>query len=103
MKPIDFRNAKFDELKTHLAAMRERVWRAWLAHGPGTTRAVAARAQIDLLTFRPRSTELFQLGVLALVEGTEGHEGIYQARTMEEWEQWFQKNHAQPSGQLLLV
>lgn len=110
MKPIDFSLTTFAELKSRLDGLRADVHRAWLAHGPGTTRDVAAKAQIDILTFRPRSTELYQLGLLELTAGADGaqpigsrpHEGIYRARTIAEWEQWFQ-GRKNPQTQLQLT
>ena len=85
MKPIDFRNETFDQIRERLNADRELVHGAWLAHGPGTTREVAAKAGIDILSFRPRSTELFQLGLLELAD-KDGHQGVYRARTLTDWE-----------------
>ena len=102
MKPVDFRNETFDQLKDRLDAIRADVHRAWLAHGPGTTRDVAAKAAIDILTFRPRSTELYQLGLLAL-SGKEGHQGIYHARTMPEWETFVAARRLPSESQLSLV
>src|SRR5687767_13694985 len=108
MKPIDFRNETFRHVQERICEKREAVWRAWLAHGPGTTREVAARAGIDILNFRPRTTELFQIGALKLASGSlssplrgedqgEGHgrEGIYEARTTTEWQEWYdrEKSH----------
>jgi len=89
MKPIDFRNETFDALRSRLNEDRQRVHQAWLDHGPGTTREVAGRAGIDLLSFRPRSTELFQIGAIELMPGRQSHEGIYQARTVAGWSAWY--------------
>jgi hypothetical protein len=86
MIPADFRNATWDKIQERIEGLRLTVYEAWQKYGPGTTREVAARAQIDLLTFRPRSTELFQLGLLRLVEREHNHEhqGIYEAVPMAE-------------------
>lgn len=103
MKPVDFRNETFDQIRERLIEDRELVHRAWLAHGPGTTREVAAKAGIDILTFRPRSTELFQIGLLAVM-GKDGHQGIYQARTLNDWEFWCaEQRRAAINPQLQLV
>jgi hypothetical protein len=102
MKPIDFRNETFEQLRARLNEEREQVHQAWLAHGPGTTRRVAERAGIDLLNFRPRTTELYQLGLLELTD-KEGHQGIYRARTLAEWESFCAQQRASVSGQLALV
>lgn len=86
MKPEDFRNATWDQIQERIEGLRLAVYTAWQQHGPGTTREVAARSQIDILTFRPRSTELYQLGLLRLVEREHNHDhqGIYDAVPMEE-------------------
>jgi hypothetical protein len=68
VKPIDYRNATFAQLQERLVGLRLAVWRAWIQHGPGTTRAVARAADMSLLTFRPRTTELVQIGVVCLVD-----------------------------------
>jgi hypothetical protein len=97
MIPIDLRNLTFSDLQSRLDADRLAVHRAWLAHGPGTTREVAAAAGIDILSFRPRSTELYQLGALELVDKTI-HTGVYRARKVDEWEKWFIANRVQLDG-----
>lgn len=89
MKPIDFRNATFDELKSRLAGGRAAVLTAWLRHGPGTTAVIAARAQISILSFRPRTTELLQLGFIGLAEEQRYRgQAIYRARTDAEVATW---------------
>ena len=103
MKPIDFRNETFDEIRARLDLNRELVHRAWLAHGPGTTREVAAKAGIDILTFRPRSTELYQIGLLELAD-KDGHQGVYRARSLNDWEFWCaEQRRAALNPQLQLV
>lgn len=83
MKPIDYRNTTFNELKGQLHGMRVAAYEAYLDHGPGTTRQVAEASGMDILTLRPRTTELLQLGFLELVpEKEDGHrskEGTYRA------------------------
>lgn len=95
MKPIDFRNESFTALRERLSSLRRDVWIAWLAYEEkngtrgATTRAVSAASGIDILTFRPRCTELFEMGVLQLAETSPtGHEGTYRLRSLEEWEAW---------------
>jgi hypothetical protein len=107
MKPIDFRNATFAGLQEEISAMRQSVWDAWIRFGPGTTRQVSQQCGIDILSFRPRSTELFQLGVLELVEhpghlvNVDAHEGVYRARSVSEWEAWFNAHRdREVSGQI---
>jgi hypothetical protein len=89
MTPADFRNATFDSIRAGLNDRRRVVYEAWLAHGPGTTRLVADRAGLDILSFRPRSTELFKLGLLVLaeVQVVPGN-GIYRAADIGEWEKF---------------
>ena len=101
MKPVDLSRMSFAELRPQLNHLRETCQLAWLAHGPGTTRDVAAKANMDILTFRPRSTELYQLGLLELTDRT-GHEGVYRARTLAEWEQYL-ASLKQPNPQQQLV
>jgi hypothetical protein len=78
MKPIDYRNDTWEMVQGRmLADERYKVWTAFRHHGPGTTREVATRSGTDLLNLRPRATELYQLGFLAVAG--EGNEGIYTA------------------------
>jgi hypothetical protein len=76
MKPIDIRNANYAQISGCLSGMRERVYWAWMQHGQGTTEQLAQRSGIPLLTARPRTTELVQLGLVELV-GQDGHDGLY--------------------------
>lgn len=102
MKPIDFRNETFDQIRARVTEDRELVHRAWLAHGPGTTREVSAKAGIDLLTLRPRSTELYQIGLLELAD-KDGHQGVYRARTIGEWTAYIAQRRVMGESQLSLV
>ncbi len=93
MTPIDFRNATFESLRAHLNVARSNVYEAWLTHGPCTTRQLAIASGIDLLTLRPRTTELYQLGLVTLIDdavkpSSDCHEGIYAARDQSTWDQW---------------
>jgi hypothetical protein len=108
LKPVYFSNQTFEDLKSSLNEIRQRVHSAWLAHGPGTTREVAAAAGIDLLTFRPRTTELFHLGLIELLENVrlnEGnnHQGVYRARSMEQWEKFVAAKRIPANPQLSLT
>lgn len=82
MKPADLRNATWREVQSHITADMLRVHAAWQQFGPGTTRQVAARSGISLLTLRPRTTDLYQLGLVELTT-SEGHEGIYAFCSLE--------------------
>ncbi len=104
MNPIDFRNENFAQISSRLSAQREAAHRAWLAHGPGTTRDVAAKSGIDILSFRPRTTELYQIGLVLLTEGEHGNEGVYRGRFLDEWETWCNEQRARVTeGQMSLI
>ena len=90
MKPIDLRNANFARLREELTQARKDVYTAWLTFGPGTTREVAEKSGIDLLTFRPRTTDLYQVGLVELCHDERSTEGVYQAVPEERWEAWRQ-------------
>jgi hypothetical protein len=98
MTPQQIRDSSFESLRSGLEPKRRAVYAAWARHGPGTTRQVAAAAGINLLTFRPRTTELLEVGLVELV-GRAVHEGIYRARNLAQWEHW---RAARLSSQLVL-
>ena len=110
MKPVDFRNETWAQLQGRLSGMRARTYRAWIEFeaanhaGGGTTRAVSEWARLSLLTFRPRTTELFQMGALRLADDQflSTGEGRYVARTADEWQAWFLQA-SQPMVQALLL
>lgn len=92
MRPIDFRNETFFDLQSRIKDQRELVLNGWRRHGPGTTEEVAERTCISILSFRPRTTELFQLGFLMLAETQPSKgEGVYRARTEAEHDLWFRE------------
>jgi len=86
MKAIDYRNITWTEICSHVHGLRASCYDAYLDHGPGTTRQIAAASGIDLLTLRPRTTELLQLGFLELVADRDDNhrskEGTYRARDL---------------------
>jgi hypothetical protein len=86
MKPADLRNATWREVQTHLSDDLHRVHAAWLEHGPGTTRQVSDRSGISLLTFRPRTTDLCDFGLVRLISRS-GTEGVYAHVTAAEAEE----------------
>jgi hypothetical protein len=101
MKAIDYRNTNFEGLRGQLDGMRQAVYEAWVKHGPGTTRQVAQLAGIDILTFRPRTTELYDVGLVGLLDAAApGREGIYHAVPAEQWDIW---QHFQISNQMQLI
>lgn len=81
MKPIDYRNTTWQEVREQLAGRRLAVYAELSLRGPCTTRELAQRSGMDLLTVRPRVTELVQLGFAVCLppEDAEkpGHEGRY--------------------------
>lgn len=100
MKPIDYRNATFAALQERLVGQRAAVLEAWRLHGPGTTEEVALRSQIAILTFRPRTTELFQLGFIVLTDSQPAKgEGTYRVRTQPELARWFHEQQSLARGE----
>lgn len=80
MKPVDYRNETFEDVKGRLDALRAEIWNGMLTHGGAhTTREWAGILDVDLLTVRPRITELVQLGFAKVVPGESKKEGRYRA------------------------
>ncbi|MFW6217426.1 MAG: hypothetical protein ACOC4K_00375 [Verrucomicrobiota bacterium] len=89
MKPIDFRNETFASIEGRITGQREATLRAWQRHGPCTTEELAHLSGLSILTLRPRTTELYQMGYVRLAAGeSEGergkHGGVYRAATPTE-------------------
>jgi len=104
MTPVDFRNATFASLQAKLAGQRAAVLQAWRPQGPGTTAEVCARAGLSILTFRPRTTELLELGFVCLADDAgRGSSGVYRVRTPEEHRAWLAAKQidARPGQRLL--
>lgn len=92
MKPIDYREATFSEIKGRLHGDRLTVLEALQLHGPTTTRNLARTMEWDILSVRPRVTELVQLGLAEIVPDSQGRparEGLYRALTTAEAEALF--------------
>lgn len=68
MKPVDFRNETFEQVRARIVEDRAAVLAAWCMHGPGTTAEVAARSGLSILNLRPRTTELCELGFVVVDE-----------------------------------
>ena len=67
MKSTDYRDHNYhNHILPNLAKSQRRTLLAWRDHGPGTTRQVAQRSGIDLLTLRPATTALCKLGLVEL-------------------------------------
>jgi predicted transcriptional regulator len=106
MRPIDYRNETWEDVRNRVDALRGIVFAALEMHGPCTTRELSIRARMDILTVRPRVTELCQLGLAELANPESGgHEGIYRAVSMTVARMRFEqlKADAQPEKQLNLL
>jgi hypothetical protein len=97
MKPIDYRNATFAEIQDRIAGDRLRVLEAWRMHGPCTTEDLAVRSGIPILTLRPRTTELGQLGFLVLMAGGK-RGGVYRAASADEALSYFHEQQGAAHG-----
>ena len=100
MQATDFRNANFNQLRSYLTGMRERVYFAVRNLGPATTSELAERSGISILTLRPRVTELLDLGFVRIVKRpgpfVSGREGIYEAVPVEEVRAAVERRAAEP-------
>jgi hypothetical protein len=89
MKPVDFRNETFASIQNRIGGSRAAVLAAWQKHGPCTTEQLAERSKLSILSLRPRTTELEDLGFVCLSEVQESKtEGTYRARTQGEHATW---------------
>jgi len=88
MTPSDLRNENWERLQDGLQGRLLDVYRIWREYGPGTTRAVALRSGREILSLRPRTTDLYGIGLVELVGRVAGDGGVYRARDREEWESW---------------
>lgn len=77
----ELRDQVFRNLQERLSGLRLRVWENLTIWGPTTTRILAQRSGIDILTVRPRVTELVECGLAELTEMRDG-EGVYVAVRM---------------------
>jgi predicted transcriptional regulator len=83
MDPTHHRNLTFLDLQAKVSGNRLTVLEALRKHGPATTRELAGAMGWEVLSVRPRLTELFQLGFVRCLD-REGHEGTYEALTSTE-------------------
>jgi hypothetical protein len=101
MKPIDYRNETWADVQTRLDGMLRATWEALAAHGPCTTRALAVASGMDILSVRPRVTDLCHMGMARLAAGTlHSKEGLYEAVPIAEAREIFERIRAQERGQL---
>lgn len=105
MKPIDYRNETWEDVRARVDRLRLTVYYALERTGACTTRELATRSGIDILTVRPRVTELYQLGLVELVNPEAGGgEGIYQVVNWVVARYRFEKQKAQAAeAQLKLL
>lgn len=90
----EIRRMNFESVFAQVHRLRFAAWGAIMLHGPGTTREIAERSGMDILTLRPRITELLALGFVELI-GRSGREGIYKGRNYEEARQWHEAQSEQ--------
>jgi hypothetical protein len=104
MKPIDFRNETFAQVQERVVGARAVVLAAFQKHGPCTTKQLAELSGLSLLTLRPRTTELVELGLVVLAEAqAEKGEGTYRAATHSEAILFFNESRRRATpGQLAL-
>lgn len=104
MMPIDFRNETFDSLRGRLDADRQIVLQRLKDDGACTTRQLSEKMGMDVLSVRPRVTELCQMGAVELVD-RHGHEGVYRARMEGDWMLWVAREiqRARSGEQMLLL
>ena len=103
MTPSDFRNVTFRELETRMTGDRMRAYEIWLHHPDCTTREAAQRGGMDLLTLRPRTTELVQMGFVVLSDTQDAAgQGRYRARTWAEAARFHAERGLPVSSQLAL-
>lgn len=103
MKPIDYRDATWGDIQAALVGLRKDVYDAFVAHGPATTEQLALMTGMSILTLRPRSTELFQMGLIELMPDSKARGGRYRAVPMDVANERFvwRKSHA--TEQLVLL
>ena len=83
MNTLDIKLDNWNAIADQLTDRRLAVWRALIHRGESTSRNLAYYMDADVLTIRPRLTELLQLGFVVLT-GKQGHEGTYRACSQEE-------------------
>lgn len=97
MQPIDHRNLTFQDLQAKVVGKRLEVLEGLRRYGASTTRQLADAMGWEVLSVRPRLTELFQLGFVRCLD-REGHEGTYEALSGSEARQAFTQRQAETLG-----
>ncbi len=98
MLGTEIRDLNWQQLRERVSGLRAIVHAELQRHGPCTTRQLAERCGIDLLTVRPRVTELEQLG-FAGCTGREKGEGVYRAFNYDESIRLFHERQAIARGE----
>jgi hypothetical protein len=68
MKPTDYRYMTWEDIQEHLVEDRLAVYNSLQVWGPCTTRQLGVYMSLDVLSVRPRVTELCQMGLARVVE-----------------------------------
>jgi hypothetical protein len=90
MKPVDFRTESWERVQERLNEHRLAVHALYVRFGPCTTRELSERSTMSILSLRPRTTELLQLGLVALV-GRKDCQGVYAPISLQDAERAFQE------------
>ncbi len=98
MNPAEIRNLNWQQLREHIDGLRATVYSALQIYGPCTTRQLAAKMEADILSVRPRVTELVELG-FAECTRRDGGEGVYRALSYTEAHQRHQDRQAIARGE----
>lgn len=94
MNTSDYRDKTWEQIQGHLIDDRMKVYHSLSVWGPVTTRRLAELSGTDILTVRPRVTELVQMGLARLADipparrepGVSAREGYYEAIPLTEAE-----------------
>lgn len=103
-KPTTSRDDTWKRIQGRLTGQRQKVYEAYLQHGPCTTMELAGRSGISPFGARPRTTELHALGLIEVVghkDGSHSREGVYRAIPLSEAQYRFEAQsthiYVQPS------
>jgi len=83
--PSDIRDMAWADIRDRVDGLRRTVYEALLEYGPCASKYLSACTGLSVLTIRPRMTELYQVGLIELVDRS-GHDGIYRAVPLDEAE-----------------
>lgn len=93
----DIKLDNWQAVQSRLTDHRLAVWQALAHRGESTSRKLANYMDEDVLTIRPRLTELLQMGFVILT-GKVGHEGTYRACSREEARRAFDLKQSQSNN-----